>query len=150
MRNTRGLSLNGQRRSAPEKDRSARLELNEPPWPPSSVLLDPARDALNDIHRYPSLDAADLRNAISVAEMVRTDAPIGPAGTPGRRDLSQPARTGGCPRCPGARITRGSGKKKIVSARWIRDRRLVDPLQAQGISGDAAIVGCVIVAFSRL
>ena len=57
-------ALNGQRRSNSASARIARLELNEPPSPPSTAVLDPARNALNEIHRYPSWDAVELRNAI--------------------------------------------------------------------------------------
>lgn len=38
-------------------------------------------------------------------------------------------------------ITRASGKKKTVHARWVRNRRLVDPLQAQAFSALTASPG---------
>jgi len=65
MVNSKSPSLNGQRRSSLARAGFARLELNEPPWRPSSALLGAAHDALKNIHRYPSWDAAELRNAIS-------------------------------------------------------------------------------------
>lgn len=40
-------------------------------------------------------------------------------------------------------ITRASGKKKTVHARWVRNRRLVDPLQAQAFSALTASPGAL-------
>lgn len=65
MVDSSGQSPNGHQRSSPVRARSARLELNEPPWQPSSALLGAAHGALKEIHRYPSWDAAELRNALS-------------------------------------------------------------------------------------
>ena len=38
-------------------------------------------------------------------------------------------------------ITRASGKKKIVKARWVRNRRLIDPLHQQAFSALSASPG---------
>ncbi|GAB3142649.1 histidinol-phosphate transaminase [Microbispora hainanensis] len=55
----------GRRPERGQTRRQARLASNEVPWPPQAAIVDAMRAALDDAHRYPDMQYAELRAAIA-------------------------------------------------------------------------------------
>jgi len=78
---------------------------------PSTAVLDPARNALNEIHRYPSWDAVELRNAMV---HVPRSARVGVVSNGSISVIQQTLIAAGQARWPTA------GRASTLSRRWSR------------------------------